>query len=170
MALVPRPAATLILLRSGTGGLETLMLQRAKTAAFLGGAYVFPGGAIDAADSEARRVLGLTDAQASGRLGLTSGALAYYVAAVRECFEEAGVLLACDARGKLVSAARAQKLIPYEGAADWFTLEPRPESGKPSGSRDGGQAPVWMERVESFVTLHTASPLRVRFLYVLVFV
>ncbi len=113
MALAPRPAATLILLRSGPGGLETLLLQRTKNAVFLGGAYVFPGGAIDASDAEARRVVGLTDAQASARLGLASGGLAYYVAAVRECFEEAGVLLTCDARGEPVSADRAQKLMAY---------------------------------------------------------
>ncbi|TAK82933.1 MAG: MBL fold metallo-hydrolase [Betaproteobacteria bacterium] len=113
MALAPRPAATLILLRSGPGGLETLLLQRTKNAVFLGGAYVFPGGAIDAPDAEARRVVGLTDAQASERLGLASGGLAYYVAAVRECFEEAGVLLARDARGEPVSAGRAQKLMAY---------------------------------------------------------
>ncbi|HWD22212.1 MAG TPA: MBL fold metallo-hydrolase [Burkholderiales bacterium] len=109
----PRPAATLILLRSGAVSLEALLLQRSKNAVFLGGAYVFPGGAVDASDDEARRVLGLTDAQASERLGLGSGALAYYVAAVRECFEEAGVLLACDASGKQIPAERAQSLMAY---------------------------------------------------------
>lgn len=113
MSSVPRPSATLILLRSGSGGLETLMLQRSRDAAFLGGAYVFPGGALDAADGAARRVLGLTDAQASERLKLARGGLAYYVAAVRECFEEAGVLLACDSKGEPVSAGRAQALLQY---------------------------------------------------------
>jgi len=112
-APAPRPAATLMLLRQGMGGVETLMLQRTKNAAFLGGAYVFPGGALDASDGECRRVLGLTDAQASERLKLASGGLAYYVAAVRECFEEAGVLLACDSRGIAVSAHRAEKLMAY---------------------------------------------------------
>jgi glyoxylase-like metal-dependent hydrolase (beta-lactamase superfamily II)/8-oxo-dGTP pyrophosphatase MutT (NUDIX family) len=111
-ASMPRPAATLILLRAGAGGLETLMLQRTQEAAFLGGAYVFPGGSLDAADAAARRVVGLTEAQANQRLGLASGGLAYYVAAVRECFEEAGVLLACDAAGTAVSAPRAQELLP----------------------------------------------------------
>ena len=106
----PRPAATLILLRAGTGGLETLMLQRTQSAAFLGGAYVFPGGALDAADAAPSRVLGLSDAQANRRLGI-DGALAYYVAAVRECFEEAGVLLACDANGHPVLPGRAAKLM-----------------------------------------------------------
>ena len=96
MASVPRPAATLILLRHG---LEVLMLQRVQTAAFLGGAYVFPGGALDPEDHSSHRVTGLTDAQANERLKVSSGGLAYYVAAVRECFEEAGILLAQDARG-----------------------------------------------------------------------
>ena len=44
MKLVPRPAATLILLRDGASGPEALMLQRTQNAAFLGGAHVFPGG------------------------------------------------------------------------------------------------------------------------------
>jgi glyoxylase-like metal-dependent hydrolase (beta-lactamase superfamily II)/8-oxo-dGTP pyrophosphatase MutT (NUDIX family) len=106
--LAPRPAATLILLREG---FEVLMLQRAQTAAFLGGAYVFPGGALDPHDSDARvlrRVTGLTDAQASERLRVSSGGIAYYVAAIRECFEEAGILLAHD-----VSAQRADALMHW---------------------------------------------------------
>ncbi len=113
MASIPRPAATLILLREG---LEVLMLQRAQTAVFLGGAYVFPGGALDAADSDARvfsRVLGLTDEGASRRLNLPSGGLAYYVAAVRECFEEAGILLLSDKNHKPISPTRANSLLQF---------------------------------------------------------
>jgi glyoxylase-like metal-dependent hydrolase (beta-lactamase superfamily II)/8-oxo-dGTP pyrophosphatase MutT (NUDIX family) len=110
MAMVPRPAATLILLR---GGLEVLMLQRTQSAAFLGGAYVFPGGSLDPQDASMDRVVGLTDAQASARLKLPSGGIAYYVAAIRECFEEAGILLARDAKGALVTAERAQALMHY---------------------------------------------------------
>ncbi len=109
MATAPRPAATLILLRAGAAGPEVLMLQRAQNAAFLGGAYVFPGGAIDAADSDPRvlrRIVGLSEAEANSRLQLPSGALAYYVAAVRECFEEAGVLLG-------VSGERAASLMHW---------------------------------------------------------
>ena len=90
------------------------MLQRTQSAAFLGGAYVFPGGSLDAQDSDERmraRVKGLTDDHASARLGLASGGLAYYVAAIRECFEEAGVLLACDAAGNEISAAHALRLV-----------------------------------------------------------
>jgi glyoxylase-like metal-dependent hydrolase (beta-lactamase superfamily II)/8-oxo-dGTP pyrophosphatase MutT (NUDIX family) len=110
MASVPRPAATLILLRHG---LEVLMLQRVQTAAFLGGAYVFPGGSLDPEDRSSHRVTGLTEAQANERLKVSSGGLAYYVAAVRECFEEAGILLAKDARGSLISSERAEKLLHW---------------------------------------------------------
>jgi glyoxylase-like metal-dependent hydrolase (beta-lactamase superfamily II)/8-oxo-dGTP pyrophosphatase MutT (NUDIX family) len=116
-ALTPRPAATLILLRQGAGGLETLMIQRAKSAVFLGGAYVFPGGSLDAADADPRRVTGLTEAQANARLGLESSGLAYYVAAVRECFEEAGILLAVDEDGAPVAAAKAEQLMRHRNRA-----------------------------------------------------
>ena len=110
---LPRPAATLILLRPGGAGPQVLMIQRVQSAAFLGGAYVFPGGALDSADAELRflrRVVGLTDAEASTRLGVAEKGLAYWVAAVRECFEEAGVLLALDADHRPVSAERAAAL------------------------------------------------------------
>ncbi len=89
------------------------MLQRTNKAAFLPGAFVFPGGALDPDDSgerAARRVRGLDDAQASARLGLASGGLAYWMAAARECFEEAGILLAVDDQGTPVSPARAAGL------------------------------------------------------------
>lgn len=78
-------------------GLEVLMLRRNLKAAFAGGAYVFPGGAIDPSDSSSEVVelcRGRTDAEASTQLGVPNGGLAYFVAAVRECFEEAGILLA----------------------------------------------------------------------------
>jgi len=109
----PRPAATVALLREAADAIEVFMLQRTRGAAFLAGAYVFPGGAIDEADAEARvwqRVTGLSDAEASARLGLASGGLAYWVAAVRECFEEAGILIACDEDGHPVGAERAAAL------------------------------------------------------------
>jgi len=132
-ALLPRPAATLMLLRAGARGLETLMLQRTQNAAFLGGAYVFPGGALDPSDVAPRRVLGLTEAQANQRLGLASGGLGYYVAAVRECFEEAGVLLACDANGNPVLPARAEKLMA-ERASPFLELLERENLFIPAGA------------------------------------
>jgi 8-oxo-dGTP pyrophosphatase MutT (NUDIX family) len=92
-----RNAATVMLLRDHDGQLEVFMMKRTSRAAFASGMYVFPGGAVDADDSGADLAVhcdGLADAEASERLGLASGGLAYWVAAVRECFEEAGVLLA----------------------------------------------------------------------------
>lgn len=92
------------------------MLQRSQNAAFLGGAYVFPGGSLEPQDADERvlqRVRGLTAEQANARLGVTSGALSYYVAAIRECFEEAGVLLLKNADGSVVTAGQATSLLHY---------------------------------------------------------
>ncbi len=77
--------------------LHVFMLRRNLDADWVGGAYVFPGGAVDADDRLAEieaRCPGRTDAEASALLGLPSGGLGFWVAAARETFEEAGVLLA----------------------------------------------------------------------------
>ena len=126
--MIPRPAATLILLRPGAQGPEVLMIQRSPSAAFLGGAYVFPGGAIDAEDASERiskRILGVTAEGANARLGVASGGLSYHVAAIRECFEEAGVLLVSDKNGSPVSASRADALMHYrhKSFADFLEAE-----------------------------------------------
>ena len=118
-AVAIRPAATLILLRDTAEGPELFMQRRAPGAAFLGGAYVFPGGALDAADAEARsleRIVGLTEAQANARLALQAGALAYWVAAARECFEEAGILLAQDESGGPAAPERIAALAAHREA------------------------------------------------------
>src|SRR6185295_7129704 len=115
----PRPAATVILLRDAPAGPEVFMLQRTRGAAFLPGAYVFPGGAIDASDRDpraARRVTGLTDSQASVKLGLAEGGLAYWIAAARECFEEAGILIATQQDGRPVAPERARALEEWREA------------------------------------------------------
>src|SRR5690606_3981059 len=96
-------------------GIEVLMLKRTQNAAFLGGAYVFPGGSLDAADADPRvlaRVTGLSAGEAAARLGIP-GALAYYVAAVRECFEEAAILLLRDERGNPLDPDRAARLARH---------------------------------------------------------
>jgi 8-oxo-dGTP pyrophosphatase MutT (NUDIX family) len=76
--------------------LEVLMVRRNLRSDFVGGAYVFPGGGVDPLDggpgAEAL-CAGRDDAEANALLGLESGGLAYWVAAVRETFEEAGLLL-----------------------------------------------------------------------------
>ena len=99
-AVAIRPAATVMLVRDvedDSEDIEVFMLRRTTKAAFAGGMYVFPGGAVDLADGtdEASALCeGLTDDEASQRLGIEDGGLAYWIAAIRECFEEAGVLLA----------------------------------------------------------------------------
>ncbi len=100
-AVVPiRPAATVMLVRDahdGPPGVEVFMLRRTGKASFGAGMYVFPGGRVDEvdhADGIAPFCHGLDDADASRQLGIDHGGLAYWVASVRECFEEAGVLLA----------------------------------------------------------------------------
>jgi 8-oxo-dGTP pyrophosphatase MutT (NUDIX family) len=79
------------------GPLEVLMVRRNLNSDFVGGAYVFPGGSVDLADGGAEAeaaCFGRTDADASALLGIERGGLAYWVAVLRETFEEAGLLLA----------------------------------------------------------------------------
>ncbi|MDB5838248.1 MAG: fold metallo-hydrolase [Herminiimonas sp.] len=103
--MVPRPAATLILARDGADGIEVFLMQRTQQAKFMAGAFVFPGGAVDPADSQpvyAAHTAGLDDTGASRILGIEQGGLAYWIAAIRECFEESGLLLATDESGEII--------------------------------------------------------------------
>lgn len=101
-----RKAASVLVLRDGPGGLEVLMLRRAERPGDArSGIWVFPGGVLDPVDADARLVAccsGDDDAAASHRLGLPRGGLTYAVAALRECFEEVGLLFA---EGDLAAAA-----------------------------------------------------------------
>ena len=96
----PRPAATIVLLRDGPDGLEVLLMKRNRSAGFVPGAYVFPGGRVDGTDAEdaaMTRLDGLSPSAAAERLALPDGdppAIAYYLAALREAFEETGILVA----------------------------------------------------------------------------
>lgn len=99
-AITPRDAATVMLVRDTEAGIEVFMVRRNLRSVFLGGAYVFPGGAVEDADrhADAARVCeGHGDEEASAQLGIPHGGLGFWVAGIRECFEEAGVLLAYDA-------------------------------------------------------------------------
>lgn len=99
-------ASTVILIRDGTDGLQVLMMKRPSDAPFAGGAYVFPGGVLQTGDCLDEELCnGLTDARASEILGLESGGLAYWVSAIRECFEETGILLAYDSNLKILDMA-----------------------------------------------------------------
>jgi 8-oxo-dGTP pyrophosphatase MutT (NUDIX family) len=91
-------AATVMMIsRRDDGQLEVLMQRRNINLEFVGGAYVFPGGKVDDADRLTRWESlgdGLDDVRASTVLSVPTGGLSLYVAALRESFEEAGVLLA----------------------------------------------------------------------------
>ncbi|HEX7866813.1 MAG TPA: MBL fold metallo-hydrolase [Variovorax sp.] len=92
-----RPAATVLLLRDSAAGIEVLMTRRSATASFAPGAYVFPGGHIDEADEAAKRIA--TRRPTQSRVQRTQA-----IAAIREAFEELGILLAHHADGSPVSA------------------------------------------------------------------
>ncbi|GAC1594943.1 MAG: NUDIX hydrolase [Acidimicrobiales bacterium] len=114
-----RDAATVMLVRDAPSGgaLEVFMLRRNLNSDFVGGAYVFPGGGVDATDrSDDLEAIctGRDDAQASDILGIPHGGLAFWVAAVRECFEEAGVLLAKDRSGAVISFAEPSTATRFE--------------------------------------------------------
>lgn len=107
----PRPAATIVLMRDGHAGLEVLLLRRSRNAGFVPGAYVFPGGRVDASDAD-EDVVGYLDGLDAGaaaeRLQLPDGeppALAYYLAALREAFEETGILVGRRGDGKAPATA-----------------------------------------------------------------
>src|SRR6201992_2131971 len=91
-AAVPRPASTILLLRDNAGRdeIEVFMMVRHYEIDFNSGALVFPGGSVDASDKEIieRREL------YSGGEGLDASALSFRIAAIRETFEESGILLA----------------------------------------------------------------------------
>jgi 8-oxo-dGTP pyrophosphatase MutT (NUDIX family) len=107
--LVARPASTVVVLRDGAAGPEVFMVRRHEGTAFMAGAHVFPGGRVDAPDRGADETWcdGVGHAVAQLRAMPPEDALAYHAAAARELFEEAGVLLARDALGSVVSLAGA---------------------------------------------------------------
>lgn len=99
-----RHAASMLVLRDGPQGMEILMMRRPQREDDRSaGAFVFPGGVLDPQDTALHPLCaGLDDAQASARLGVASNGLDYYLCAVREAFEEANLLFAYDADGRIV--------------------------------------------------------------------
>jgi 8-oxo-dGTP pyrophosphatase MutT (NUDIX family) len=107
--VVPRPAATVLLLREGRDSIEVLLIRRHEKLAFMGGMWVFPGGSVCAADASPAALARIPSASQTGcaRLDTLHGepvdakeCLALTVAACRETYEETGVLLASDAAGR----------------------------------------------------------------------
>lgn len=125
----PRPAATVVLLRDGQERLEVLLVRRHDNVAFMGGAHVFPGGRVESTDT-------LPDTAIDPALDASIArmpddplplAIGFHVAAMRELFEEAGILLARDVTGTLVAldddeaAQRARIRADVTGGTLTFT-------------------------------------------------
>ncbi len=119
-----RNAATVVLLRDTAHGPETFLVRRHGQSGFMAGATVFPGGKLDDADVAAQ-TSGLTPQQCGERLGLADADLAWriHIAAVRELHEEAHVLLARDAHGRVVDGAAVAAIdLALEGAREGHQL------------------------------------------------
>ena len=116
-----KDASTVIILRETEGGLETFLLCRHHQSGFMGGAHVFPGGKVDPSDKDAgwRTRVDRSPEDITAQLGETDSeaGLALLVAAVRETFEEAGILLAGSAADADLEAVR-QRLHEGAGFAD----------------------------------------------------
>src|SRR6202163_1764488 len=111
-AVVPRPASTILLLRDGAGesgksDIEVFMMVRHNEIDFKSCALVFPGGSVDNGDQD---IIGECELY-SGAEGIDAAALSFRIAAIRETFEESGILLARPRGSKaLVDARRAGEI------------------------------------------------------------
>jgi len=113
---VARPSSTVVLARNATQAPELLLVRRHERSAF-GGAYAFPGGVLEDADARvADHCAGITPAAADALLSVADG-LAWFSAAVRELFEESGVLLATVGRRDVDLGAARDAL--NDGTLDW---------------------------------------------------
>ncbi len=109
-AQVPQNAASIILLRDNSAGqLETLLLRRNRNQSFMGGAFVFPGGRMDNADEDPELldyISGVKQREVKAWLQEPdipeARAMGLFITALRETFEEAGVLLAYKESGRII--------------------------------------------------------------------
>jgi recombination protein RecT len=168
--VTPRPAATVLLLRDRSG-VEVLMTRRSTSASFAPGAYVFPGGGIDAADAAGHGIAGRRPTQNDVRLTQA-------IAAIRESFEELGVLLARLPDGRPAGADQVAALKRHEPflAADqvfvlahWvtdrdlprrfdvpFLVARMPEDQQPVADEAEQFEPVWVKPADA-LTRHKAG-------------
>lgn len=117
----PSDAASVLLLRDSQEGLQVLLMRRAQASQVLGGAYVFPGGKVDAEDHAPQMLTCLSEpaAQLRDRLGEpeldAARAAGLFMAALREAFEECGVLAGQDEHGPSLAA----QLRERAGQSSW---------------------------------------------------
>ncbi|MFA5891297.1 MAG: NUDIX hydrolase [Actinomycetota bacterium] len=142
---VPRDSATVIVVRDGASGLEVFMLERHLRSDFAGGAYVFPGGTLDVGDSSpelAAHTDGWSSA-AAREMGEADEdrARALVLCAIRETFEEAGILLAHDGQGRPVrlDPAEADRWRAYRRALQAGEVDPA-EGARRAGVRFAADA------------------------------
>lgn len=120
-----RPSSTVVLVRPAAGAPEIFMVRRHAQSSF-GAAYAFPGGVVDPEDAEVETFCtGVSRHTADANLGVESGGLAYYSAAVRELFEESGVLLADVNR--VAEGAQAARDALNDGSDNWADFVRRNE-------------------------------------------
>lgn len=114
-----RAAATLMPLRDGSDGLEVCLLRRNANSTWVAGLALFPGGAVDPRDASERLVDHCVLPERGPERGLPGG-LAPWIAALRECYEEIGLLLATDPEGRWAheEPARAERLASTRRAVD----------------------------------------------------
>ena len=109
---IPQAAATVLLVRDASEkGIEVFLVERASKANF-GGAFVFPGGKVDPEDGLGQMEAistGASDQVLSSILGEEKGGLAYWVACIRECYEEAGILIAYKEDGSVFNPSDADE-------------------------------------------------------------
>jgi 8-oxo-dGTP pyrophosphatase MutT (NUDIX family) len=115
----PRPAASIMLLRDTSNGLEVFILRRVTGMKFLPTATVFPGGGVDARDNEDLPWAGPSPAEWARRMGCDELTARQLIAtAVRELFEEVGVLLAGPSSNELVTGSVAEQWGPERAALE----------------------------------------------------
>ena len=164
-----RPAATVVLLRDGADGLEVWLQQRATTLAFAAGMHAFPGGRVDDDEVTAAVVHDVEAERAVWGDGDAETVRAHLAAAVRETFEESGVVLdpaalvpwtrwvtppgdvrRFDARFYLAKCPRDQAPRPLTGevaAGAWFVVRAAVEAF------GAGDLPMWPPTISTLVSL-----------------
>lgn len=115
----PQDASTIVLLREDAGRLQTYLLRRRSSMAFAAGMYVFPGGRIDPADTQPLAAVGPTWEQWGERLACDADtARGLVVGAVRETFEESGILLAGPDADTVVADTSGSELLEARRALE----------------------------------------------------